>query len=311
MEHLAALLVIVSLLIYAILFSIECGATIFIAFPKLLGGNDLVYKYIGPVWETTNVFLVTALVSLIAFFPKALPVWGVALIVPFLVFLLVMGIRVIGMLYVFYSEGRNRAMRLLLLAAGLAAPAVLAGGLFPFFISGGMPYSGGEWVLALVFGSLALVSTALISSSFFQYLNRRSKQIKSSNAFVKFSLFLFLAIALISVMLIKRIVPHLIFGIKLYLPELVALAVLNLMFLFIKDAKYSGLKFISALALFAVLFLAILWAQLPYVVYPTVTIFSAFTDPASAGIMLGAFGIALIFLIPSLALLYYLFAIKK
>ena len=198
MEYLAALLVIVSLLIYGILFSIECGATIFVAFPELLGGNDLVHKYINPAWETTNVLLVTALVSLIAFFPKALPVWGVALIVPFLIFLLVMGVRVIGMLYVFYSSGTNRAMRLLLLVAGLAAPAILAGGLFPFFISGAMPYHSTEWTLALVFGLLALVSTMLISSSFFHYLNRRSKQIESLRTFVKSSLLLFLAVALIS-----------------------------------------------------------------------------------------------------------------
>src|ERR1039457_5504179 len=134
MEYLAVLLVIVLLLIYAILFSIECGATMFIAAPELLGGNDLIYKYISPAWETTNVFLVTALVSLIAFFPKALPVWGVALIGPFLVFLLAMGARVIGMLYVFYSEGKNRAMRILLLVVSLSAPAILAGGLLPFFI---------------------------------------------------------------------------------------------------------------------------------------------------------------------------------
>ena len=311
MEYLAALLVIVSLLIYGILFSIECGATIFVAFPELLGGNDLVHKYINPAWVTTNVFLVTALVSLIAFFPKALPVWGVALIVPFLVFLLVMGVRVIGMLYVFYSSGTNRAMRLLLLVAGLAAPAVLAGGLLPFFISGVMPYGGSEWTLALSFGSLALVSTMLISSSFFQYLNRRSRPSTALNTFANASLVLFLAVALISLVLIGTIAPHLIFGVEYYLTELVAFAMLNLLFLFTKSGKSPGLRFISAVALFATLFLVVLLSQLPYIVYPSITIFSAFTDPASAGIMLGAFGIALIFLIPSLALLYYLFAVKK
>jgi cytochrome d ubiquinol oxidase subunit II len=311
MEYLAALLVIASLLIYAILLSIECGATIFVAFPKLLGGNDFVYQYIGPAWETTNVFLVTALVSLIAFFPKALPMWGVALIIPFLIFLLVMGVRVIGMLYVFYSDGKNRAMKILLFVAGLAAPTVLAGGLFPFFISGAMPSHSTEWALALVFGSLALVSTLLISSSFFHYLSRGSTQVRSLRTFAKFSLILFLAVALISIILLGIIAPHLIFGIEEYLPELTALAVLNLLFLFMKDGEYPGLRFVSAVTLSAVLFFAIAIAQLPYIIYPAFTIFNAFTDPASAAAMLGAFGIALIFLIPSLALLYYLFAIKK
>jgi cytochrome d ubiquinol oxidase subunit II len=222
-----------------------------------------------------------------------------------------MGVRVIGMLYVFYSSGTNRAMRLLLLVAGLAAPAILAGGLFPFFISGAMPYHSTEWTLALVFGLLALVSTMLISSSFFHYLNRRSKQIESLRTFVKSSLLLFLAVALISIIVISHIAPHLILGLEQYLPELTALAILNLLFLFMKKGGSPGLRFVSALALFAVLFFAIAISQLPYIVYPSITIFSAFTDPASAGIMLGAFGIALIFLIPSLALLYYLFAVKK
>ncbi len=311
MEYIAALLVIASLLIYAILLSIECGATIFIAFPKLLGENDLIYKYIGPAWETTNVFLVTALVSLIAFFPKALPVWGVALIVPFLVFLLAMGVRVIGMLYIFYSRGTNRAMRLLLLVAGLAVPAILAGGLLPFFISGTMPYRSTEWALALVFGLLAVASTMLISSSFFQYLNRRSKQTESLNTFARLSLLLFLAVALISIIIIGHIAPHLLFVVGYYFLELVALAILNLLVLFMKDGGRPTLRFICAVALFAVLFFTILFSQLPYIIYPTVTIFSAFTDPASAATMLGALGIALLFLIPSLALLYYLFAIKK
>lgn len=311
MEYLAALLVMVSLLIYAILLSIECGATIFIAAPELLEGNDLVYTYIGPAWETTNVFLVTALVSLIAFFPKALPVWGAALIVPFLVFLLTMGVRVIGMLYVFYGGGTNRAMRLLLLVASLAAPTILAGGLLPFFISGSMPYVRAEWALALTFGSLALVSTILISSSFFQYLSRRSKQTGLLDTFAKSSLILFLAVALISIITIGTTAPHLLSGMEHSIPGLMALAVLNLIFLFMKNGKYPGLRFISAIALFAALFLTILLSQLPYIIYPAITVFSAFTDPASAGIMLGALGIALIFLLPALALLYYLFAIKK
>ena len=96
-----------------------------------------------------------------------------------------------------------------------------------------------------------------------------------------------------------------------YLPEFGILAILNLMLLFIKNGKYYGLRFIAAVALFAAFFATVMFAQLPYIIYPTVTIVSAFTDPASASIMLGALGVALIFLIPALFLLYRLFGIKK
>jgi cytochrome bd-type quinol oxidase subunit 2 len=222
-----------------------------------------------------------------------------------------MGIRAIGMLYVFYAGGKSRAMKLLLLIASLAAPVILAGGLLPFFVIGKMPYSIAEWLLALVFGSLALVSTTLISSSFFQYLSNRTRQKGYLDAFVKSSLILFLAVTLFSIPIIVNIAPHLIPGLEHYLPELGTLAVLNLMFLLVKDGKYPGLRFASAIALFAALFLTISLSQLPYIIYPTSTVFSTFTDPVSARIMLGALGIALVFLIPSLALLYYLFAVKN
>jgi cytochrome d ubiquinol oxidase subunit II len=301
MEYLAASLVIVSLFIYAVLFSIECGATIFIAVPGLLGGDEAVHRYINPAWETTNVFLVTALISLIAFFPGAVPVWGVALIVPFFFFLLVMGVRVIGMLYVFYKEGENRAMKWLLAAASVAAPAVLAGGLLPFFVAGTMPYGAGAWLLAAGFALFTLASTIFISSSFFRPMER----------FARAALMFFLTAAMFLIATLFRAAPHLATGVASALPALAALAILDLALFFTAWGRRQRMRFFSAVALFAAFFFAVMFSQLPYVIYPSVTIFSAFTDPASAQIILGAFGIAAIFLVPALGLLYYLFAFKK
>jgi len=298
MEYLAASLVIVSLFIYAVLFSIECGATIFVAVPKLLGGDEAVHRYINPAWETTNVFLVTALISLIAFFPGALPVWGVALILPFFFFLLVMGVRVIGMLYVFYKEGESRTMKRLLAAASLAAPAVLAGGLLPFFVTGTMPYGVGAWLLAADFGVFALASTIFISSSFF----------RSAERFTRAALMFFLFAAAFLIFALSRAAPHLAVGVVRVLPAFAVLALLDLILFFTAWGRRQGMRFFSAVALFAAFFFAVMFSQLPYVIYPSVTVFGAFTDPASAQIMLGAFGVALIFLVPALGLLYYLFA---
>ncbi len=169
-------LVVISLFLYALLFMIECGATVLIASPRLSDGrDDGVYAYIGPVWETTNVFLIFALVSFIAFFPGAVPIWGSALAVPFLLFLAVTGVRVVFMLYVFYHRAASRAIRVLLAVFALAAPAVFAGAIVPFFLTGEMPYGSAAWLLAAVLAAFTLAATLLISSSFFSYLETRRR----------------------------------------------------------------------------------------------------------------------------------------
>ena len=118
----------------------------------------------NPLWETTNVFLVCALIFFIAFFPGALPVWGAALVVPIFFFLAVMGFRTIGMLYAFYSDGGNKAMHWLLVVMSVLAPGVLAGGVAPFFLTGNV----WSW-LALPWGMGAIITAMLISFLFFRY----------------------------------------------------------------------------------------------------------------------------------------------
>ena len=119
--HLAIFIPIVSFFIYAVLLFVECGATAIACWssPDVM---HLVRAYVTPVWETTNVFLVFAIISFAALFPAATPVWGTALIVPFLVFLIVVAARIVGMLYVFYRNGERRSMKALLLVADLLAP---------------------------------------------------------------------------------------------------------------------------------------------------------------------------------------------
>lgn len=325
--YFAAALPIVSLLVYAVLFSIECGATLFIFAPDIAGtgggtndGDRLIRNYINPAWETTNVFLIFALLWLIAFFPGAVPVWGHALIVPFLVFLVIMGIRAVGMLYVFYKEGENRAMKFLLFIASFAAPMALAGGVLPYFITGIMPYGVAQWVLALCFAGAAFFSTIFISSSFFTFLAARRTarsgdaehaphEPKNLAVFARAATVSFIVVALFLFWALGATAPRIAQGMQTYLPLAIAIAAANVAFLFFPAGaarRYAGARFAFAIALFSVVFLTIMFSQLPYVIYPTMTIFSAFTDPASARIMLDAFGVGAIIILPSLGWLYYL-----
>ena len=45
-------------------------------FQDTSGSQNELLRFILNYWETTNVFLITALISLIAFFPGALPMWS-------------------------------------------------------------------------------------------------------------------------------------------------------------------------------------------------------------------------------------------
>ena len=313
--YLAAAIVIVSLFIYAILFSIECGATLFIFAPKLAGkeADNLIRRYINPAWETTNVFLIFALLWLIAFFPGATPVWGRALIIPFLIFLIAMGVRSVGMLYIFYKEGESRAMKLLLLIASLAAPMALAGGVFPFFILGNIPYTIPTLLLALCFAGMAFLTTLFISSSFFDYLAARNKYDTRGTLtrFARSAMIAFIAGAFLLLYALRNIAPRIAMGMQECIPLITTLAILNLLFKFFVARRYHATHFMLAIALFGVLFSSVIFSQLPYIIYPTVTIFSSFTDLASANIMLSASGIAALVIIPSLGLLYALVISKK
>jgi cytochrome d ubiquinol oxidase subunit II len=306
-EYVAALVPILSLFIYAVLFSIECGATLFIIAPALVGGDDsLIHRYINPAWETTNVFLIFALIWLIAFFPGAAPIWGHALILPLFLFLAVMGIRATGMLYVFYKGGSNRAMKYLLLAASFAAPMTLAGGVLPYFLSGAMPYGAPQLFLAGYFSVMAFVSTLFLSTAFFRSLAIKQKlhTMEHLDVLAECTTAIFVSAVCISVPLLANLAPRIAIGMQIWLPLVILLAMLNLIL-------KKRFRFILAVALFGSVFFSIMISQLPYIIYPTATIFSSFTDPASANIMLIAFGIAALVLIPSLGLLYYVITSKK
>ncbi|MDR3581770.1 MAG: cytochrome d ubiquinol oxidase subunit II [Candidatus Pacebacteria bacterium] len=316
-EYVAITLVIVPLFLYAVLLMIECGATVFVAVPELLGagggGEKMAAVYIAPLWETTNVFLVFAFVSLMAFFPGAVSIWGRALAVPFFVFLAVMGVRAIAMLLVFYRKGAGRFAKALLVCAALASPAVFAAGIVPYFLTAGAPYGGGP-LLAFCLGGFALAATFLVSFSFFGYLaaRRAVRTTHSMDFLTTFFALVFILVVILLFLMMPVLVPHIAGGAAFHASSsfFAGLSVLELVLLVPsrRDRKDKGRRFALSVALFAAAFFGIAFAQLPYLVYPAVTVMGAFTDPATAHAMFLVFGAGALVTLPSLGILYYLFA---
>ena len=190
MEIFAFIIVATPLFIWSVLFLIECGVAMLGPWAKKTGCEEVFAHYIGPVWETTNVFLVFALVALMAFFPGALPVWSAALIVPFFLFLAAMGIRALGMLMVFYGgENKHPAGAWTLALGGLLAPAVFAGEIVSYFMTGAAPFSTASLPIQIGFAAFAAGGALILASSYFGYVSRRMSAIPLTATLIGFIAF--------------------------------------------------------------------------------------------------------------------------
>lgn len=178
-ETVAFFIPLFALFLYVIFFAIESAAALILFAPGLLGRRnhtlpeEALADYISPRWEATNVFLVFALVAFVAFFPGAVPIWGPALITPAFLFLVVMGLRTIGMLAAFYAPSTRIARRptfFFLTLTHFLASAILFGGTVPFFLFG----VEGDLPRSLWFGAIAALASFVIGTAFFNHRAKRA-----------------------------------------------------------------------------------------------------------------------------------------
>ena len=71
----------------------------------------------------------------------------------------------------------------------------------------------------------------------------------------------------------------------------------------------AALEFVSGILFFGMMFFNTALAGLPYLIYPSSTIFTSFTDPQSAAILFGVFAVGALITVPALVLLYSLFVV--
>src|SRR3954462_10303177 len=115
---------------YIIIASIDFGAGFFNAFSTLTGKQHILTKiiqrYLSPVWEVTNVFLVFFFVGMVGFFPKTAYYFGTTLLVPASIAIILLAIR--GAYYAFTTYGglKHRRYTILYGLTGLFIPASLS-----------------------------------------------------------------------------------------------------------------------------------------------------------------------------------------
>lgn len=313
---------------YIIVASIDFGAGFFNAFSTVTGKGHILSKviqrYLSPVWEVTNVFLVFFFVGIVGFFPKTAYYYGSTLLVPASISIILLAIR--GAYYAFTTYGglKNKRYTILYGLTGVLIPASLsivltiseggfviledAGPALDYWALFSSPLS---WSIVV----LSLTSVLYISAVFLTWYSRKAKDWEAVKLLRKYAL----AWAGPAILTAAGIIVEM----RVHNPEhyqrlldvwwMFGLSVLlfaGTVYLLWKKLAY-GLAFVLLVGQFALAFLAYGVSHYPYLMYPYLTIYDSFTNEAMATALVVAFIAGLGLLLPSIYLLLRMFLFNK
>lgn len=313
---------------YLIVASIDFGAGFFNAYSLLTGRQhiltNVIQRYLSPVWEVTNVFLVFFFVGIIGFFPKTAFYYGTTLLVPASIAIILLAIR--GSYYAFetYGSRGHKGYSFMYGLAGLFIPAALSivltiseGG-FIEMVDGSpsLDYyalftSPLTWAIVV----LSLSAVLYISAVFLTWYANRAGDLEATKLMRKYALIWALPTIITAAGIMVELRTHnqahynnmmdiwWAFGLSFLL-------FLGTVWLLVKRRSY-GLSFVLLVGQFFVAFFAYGFAHRPYLLYPYLTIYDSFTNEAMAIALIIAFIAGLALLIPSLYLLLRLFLFNK
>lgn len=315
---------------YIIVASIDFGAGFFSLHAKLFGQsheiNDLIQRYLNPVWEVTNVFFVFFFVGIVGFFPDTAYYYGTVLLIPGSIALILLSIR--GAFYAFENYGQDSKLSWLMLYAvsGLLIPASLStaltiseGGYITESSSGNVDLNWTELLLS-PFGwavvLLAIVSVLYISSGFLTFYAHRAKDTSAYQLMRKWflmwgapmimlSLFVFLSLRIQNEAHFMSAVFD--YG-WLFIISFIAFAIAGVLTLL---KKAHGIAFIFVIIQMGTAFFGYGLSKLPYILYPYVHIDDAVTNDSMALVLTIAFIGGLLLLLPSLFFILKLFVFDK
>ncbi|MFP5036025.1 cytochrome d ubiquinol oxidase subunit II [Staphylococcus pseudintermedius] len=315
---------------YIIVASIDFGAGFFSLHAKLFGQsheiNDLIQRYLNPVWEVTNVFFVFFFVGIVGFFPDTAYYYGTVLLIPGSIALILLSIR--GAFYAFENYGQDSKLSWLMLYAvsGLLIPASLStaltiseGGYIIESSSGNVDLNWTELLLS-PFGwavvLLAIVSVLYISSGFLTFYAHRAKDTSAYQLMRKWflmwgapmimmSLFVFLSLRIQNEAHFMSAVFD--YG-WLFIISFIAFAIAGVLMLL---KKAHGIAFIFVIIQMGTAFFGYGLSKLPYILYPYVHIDDAVTNDSMALVLTIAFIGGLLLLLPSLFFILKLFVFDK
>lgn len=313
---------------YLIIGSIDFGAGFFNAYSLLTGRQHILTKviqrYLSPVWEVTNVFLVFFFVGVVGFFPKTAFYYGTTLLVPASIALILLAIR--GSYYAFETYGArgHKGYSFMYGLAGLFIPASLSivltiseGG-FISMVNGSpsLDYlslftSPLTWSIVV----LSLSAVLYISAVFLTWYANKAGDKEATRLMRKYALLWAFPSIITAIGITVELRTH---NREHYTNMLDIWWAFGLSFLFflatfwlLWKKKNYGLAFCLLIAQFIIAFFAYGFSHKPYLLYPHLTIYDSFTNEAMAISLIIVFILGLALLLPSLYLIFRLFLFNK
>lgn len=309
---------------YVIVASIDFGAGFFNAYSVLRGNQHvltrLIQRYLSPVWEVTNVFLVFFFVGIVGFFPKSAYYYGTLLLVPASIAVVLLAIR--GSYYAFTTYGGLEHKRYTYLygLSGLFIPASLS--IVLTISEGGFVSEKGDGIqldywalftspLTWSIVVLSLTSVLYISAVFLTWYANKAEDRPATELLRKYALIWAAPAMITATGIIVELRGHnpehysrlidlwWMFGISFVLFA-------GTVYLIWKRTSY-GVAFGLLTGQFMIAFFAYGISHFPYLLYPYLSIHDSFTSEAMAIALIIAFLAGLGLLLPSLYLLLKLF----
>ncbi|MCP3772697.1 cytochrome d ubiquinol oxidase subunit II [Paenibacillus sp. MZ04-78.2] len=309
---------------YLIVASIDFGAGFYAYYGKVIGIENIIgpviSRYLSPVWEVTNVFLVFFFVGIVGFFPETAYYYGTALLLPGSIALILLAVR--GSFYAFanYGAKKNNVYLLAYGSTGLLIPAALST-VFTISEGGFLSVSGNtvtllmeelffstySWAVVL----LAVSSVLFISSAFLTYYADHAEDKRALEWLRYFalwggiptiisSLFVFIALR-------NHNPEHFQNALKVWWMFGLSFGSYVTSIWLIWRRKNYGTAFVMVMLQFAFAFFGYGISHLPYLLYPYLTLSSSVTNPAMGRALVVSFVAGLVLLVPALVLLLRLF----
>src|SRR5699024_3232622 len=313
---------------YVIVASIDFGAGFFNAYSEFRGKQHILSKviqrYLSPVWEVTNVFLVFFFVGIVGFFPSSAFYYGTTLLVPVSFAIILPAIR--GSYYAFetYGSRGHKGYAFMYGISGLLIPASLS--IVLTISEGGFVYLEGDnpvldylalfksplsWSIVI----LSIVAVLYISAVFLTWYASKTGDQKATNLMRKYTLIWALPLIITASGIVYELSFH---NPERYERILDLWWMFGLSFLlwvatvfFIWKQKKYGTAVWLTLGQFAFAFYGFGISHYPYLLYPFLTIYEGFTNKAMAISLVVVFILGFALLIPSLYLLFKLFLFDK
>lgn len=322
------------LFLYLITAAIDSGGGALYAYALLVKRDEAlaetIMRYLSPVWETNNVFLIAYIVGLAGYFPQVLPLYGAAMLIPCGIALVFMMVRGAFFGYHYLGKEQNPLMAELAAAALGISSVMIPLALVPFFaladtrLFSFTSQAGSISLIGLIsspllsaLGLLALASIVYLSGLFLLFYARKNQDAHLVAIFQQMARWGGVAALLTSFVL----------GVALYesAPTLAEhLMRDNWLLVSIAGGAFIGtqvclrwlhntwmtvLALILGIVQYAVSFIAYQRIDLPYLVPGVLTINQALTAPIMAQALTVVLLGGMLILLPALFLLYHMFVV--